>query len=110
MSTKFFSTQMLSRALLYATLLVGAAFFLAPLYVMVVTSLKDADEIRQNSLVSLPGAMNFDAWRLAWDSACTGAQCSGLEPFFWNSVWMAVPAVLISTIWGALNGLSLIHI
>ena len=96
--------HMFSRALLYVTLLVGAAFFLAPLYVMVVTSLKDADEIRQNSLVSLPGGMNFDAWRLAWDSACTGAQCSGLEPFFWNSVWMTIPAVLISTTWGALNG------
>jgi glucose/mannose transport system permease protein len=79
MSTKFLSMHMFSRALLYVTLLVGAAFFLAPLYVMVVTSLKDADEIRQNSLVSLPGGMNFDAWRLAWDSACTGAQCSGLE-------------------------------
>ena len=104
MSTKLFSMQMFSRALLYVTLLVGAAFFLAPLYVMVVTSLKDADEIRQNSLVSLPGGMNFDAWRLAWDSACTGAQCSGLEPFFWNSVWMTIPAVLISTTWGALNG------
>ena len=104
MSTKLFSMQMFSRALLYVTLLVGAAFFLAPLYVMVVTSLKDADEIRKNSLVSLPGGMNFDAWRSAWDSACTGAQCSGLEPFFWNSVWMAVPAVLISTTWGALNG------
>jgi glucose/mannose transport system permease protein len=104
MSTNFFSRHMLSRAFLYITLLIGAAFFLAPLYVMVVTSLKDADEIRQNSLVSLPGGLNFDAWRLAWDSACTGAQCSGLEPFFWNSVWMAVPAVLISTIWGALNG------
>lgn len=104
MSTNFFSRHMLSRALLYITLLIGAAFFLAPLYVMVVTSLKDADEIRQNSLVSLPGGLNFEAWRLAWDSACTGAQCSGLEPFFWNSVWMAAPAVLISTIWGALNG------
>jgi glucose/mannose transport system permease protein len=104
MSTKFFSAQTLWRALLYVTLLVGAVFFLAPLYVMLVTSLKDAEEIRQNSLVSLPDALNFEAWRLAWDSACTGAQCSGLEPFFWNSVWMAVPAVLISTTWGALNG------
>jgi glucose/mannose transport system permease protein len=104
MSTKLFSMHMLSRAVLYATLLIGAAFFLAPLYVMVVTSLKDADEIRQNSLVSLPGGLNFEAWRLAWDSACTGAQCSGLEPFFWNSVWMTIPAVLISTTWGALNG------
>jgi glucose/mannose transport system permease protein len=104
MSTKFLSMQTLSRALLYITLLIGAAFFLAPLYVMVVTSLKDADEIRQHSLVSLPGSLNLEAWHLAWDSACTGAQCSGLEPFFWNSVWMAVPAVLISTTWGALNG------
>jgi glucose/mannose transport system permease protein len=104
MNTKFLSGHMLSRAFLYAVLLMGAAFFLAPLYVMVVTSLKDAAEIRQNSLVSLPSALNFDAWQLAWDSACTGAQCSGLEPFFWNSVWMTVPAVLISTTWGALNG------
>ena len=104
MNTKFFSMHMLWRALLYVTLLIGAAFFLAPLYVMVVTSLKDADEIRQHSLVSLPGGLNFDAWRLAWDSACTGAQCLGLEPFFWNSVWMMIPAVLISTTWGALNG------
>ena len=104
MSTKFLSMHMFLRALLYVTLLVGAAFFLAPLYVMVVTSLKDADEIRQNSLVSLPSGLNFDAWRLAWNSACTGAQCSGLEPFFWNSVWMTIPAVLISTTWGALNG------
>jgi glucose/mannose transport system permease protein len=104
MNTKLFSMHMLWRVLLYVTLLIGAAFFLAPLYVMVVTSLKDADEIRQHSLVSLPGGLNFDAWRLAWDSACTGAQCSGLEPFFWNSVWMTIPAVLISTTWGALNG------
>ena len=104
MSTEFFSAQTLWRVLLYVTLAIGAVFFLAPLYVMLVTSFKDAEEIRQNSLVSLPGALNFEAWQLAWDSACTGAQCSGLEPFFWNSVWMAVPAVLISTTWGALNG------
>ena len=104
MNTKFFSTQKLWRTLLYFTLLMGAVFFLAPLYVMAVTSLKDADEIRQHSLVSMPEIWNFSAWRLAWDSACTGAQCSGLEPFFWNSVWMTLPAVLISTTWGALNG------
>lgn len=104
MSTKFFSAPMFWRVLLYVTLGVGAVFFLAPLYVMLVTSFKDAEEIRHNSLVSLPNALNFEAWRLAWNSACTGAQCSGLEPFFWNSVWMTVPAVLISTSWGALNG------
>jgi glucose/mannose transport system permease protein len=104
MNTDWLSKQSLSRALLYVTLLIGAGFFLAPLYVMVVASLKDADEIRQHSLVSLPGAINLDAWGLAWEAACTGAQCSGLKPFFWNSIWMTIPAVLISTIWGALNG------
>ncbi|MFP5325120.1 MAG: carbohydrate ABC transporter permease [Gammaproteobacteria bacterium] len=93
-----------ARVLLMGVLLLGAAFFLAPLYVMVVTSLKDADELRNGNLLSLPGSLNVSAWREAWSSACTGADCSGLRPFFWNSVWMALPAVLISTAWGALNG------
>ena len=104
MSTKFFKDLAGATDEATVTLAIGAVFFLAPLYVMLVTSFKDAEEIRHNSLVSLPGALNFEAWRLAWDSACTGAQCSGLQPFFWNSVWMTVPAVLISTTWGALNG------
>jgi len=93
-----------ARVVLMGVLLLGAAFFLAPLYVMVVTSLKDAEELRNGNLLSLPGSFNVSAWREAWSSACTGADCSGLRPFFWNSVWMAIPAVLISTAWGALNG------
>jgi glucose/mannose transport system permease protein len=92
------------RFALMATLLIGAAVFLAPLYVMVVTSLKDADEIRNGNLLSLPGGLNFSAWGQAWSTACTGVECNGLQPFFWNSVWMAIPAVLLSTTWGALNG------
>ena len=31
-------------------------------------------------------------------------QCEGLRPYFWNSVLIAVPAVLVSTILGAMNG------
>ena len=96
--------QQLSRFAVYAVLLVAAAFFLAPLYVMLATSFKDADEIRQGNLLSLPGSLNFDAWRQAWSEACTGTDCRGLKPFFWNSVLMVVPAVLISTLWGAING------
>jgi glucose/mannose transport system permease protein len=52
----------------------------------------------------LPTAINFDAWEAAWSKACTGVECHGLKPFFWNSVMMTVPAVLISTAWGAVNG------
>jgi glucose/mannose transport system permease protein len=97
-------SQWLTRGLIYLTLLVGAALFLAPLYVMVLTSLKDAEQIRQGNLMAWPTAFNTESWSLAWSSACTGAQCSGLQPYFWNSVWMAVPAVLVSTAWGAING------
>ena len=98
------NTKNLSRALDYGVLLVAAFFFLAPLYVMLATSLKDAEQIRNGNLLSLPHAINFDAWSLAWSGACTGTDCRGLQPYFINSVLMAVPAVLISTAWGALNG------
>jgi len=92
------------RLFTYGLLLVAALFFLAPMYVMIATSLKDAEQIRSGNLLSLPHGLNFDSWRLAWSTACTGVDCRGLAPYFWNSVIMAVPAVLISTAWGALNG------
>lgn len=94
----------LSRLLLYALLLLAACVFLAPMYVMLATSLKDAAQIRAGNLLSLPASLNFEAWELAWATACTGVDCRGLRPYFWNSVLMAVPAVLISTAWGAVNG------
>ena len=92
------------RLTLFLVLGVAALFFLAPLYVMLVTSLKSSAEIRSGNLLSLPLSINFESWRLAWSTACTGVDCRGLQPYFWNSVSMAVPAVLISTGWGAVNG------
>lgn len=91
-------------ALRYLMMGVAALAFLLPLYVMVATSLKDMEQIRAGNLLSLPTAINFDAWEAAWSKACTGVECYGLKPFFWNSVMMTVPAVLISTAWGAVNG------
>ncbi len=98
------NTKLISRLALYSVLLIAALFFLAPLYVMLATSFKDADQIRAGNLLSLPNSLNFESWRLAWSTACTGVDCRGLKPYFWNSVAMAVPAVLISTAWGAVNG------
>jgi glucose/mannose transport system permease protein len=98
------NTKNLSRLAVYAVLLLAAFFFLAPLYVMLATSFKDAEQIRSGNLLSLPHGLNMESWALAWSSACTGVDCRGLQPYFWNSVVMAVPAVLISTAWGALNG------
>lgn len=92
---------------LYLILALFAAYYLLPLYVMVATSLKSLDEIREGSLLALPRVITFDAWADAWSTACIGVNCTGLKPYFWNSVAMAVPAVVISTLVGALNGYAL---
>jgi glucose/mannose transport system permease protein len=94
----------LSRLAVYTVLGIAVFFFLAPLYVMLVTSFKDAEQIRSGNLLSLPHGLNFESWQLAWSTACTGVDCRGLKPYFINSVMMAVPSVLISTAWGAVNG------
>jgi len=111
MTDATYSAQTQSRALkialrwgLYLMLTVFALWYLLPFFVMVTTSLKSLEEIRTGSLIALPREVTFDAWRTAWSGACTGIQCEGLRPFFWNSVMLAVPAVLISTILGAMNG------
>lgn len=89
---------------LYALLIVFALYYLMPLFVMVTTSLKSLDEIRSGSLLSLPRELDFSSWATAWSGACTGIQCEGLRPFFWNSVLLSVPAVFLSTLLGAVNG------
>ena len=94
----------LGRLFIYGGLLLVAAYYLVPLYVMVITSLKSLDEIRAGNLLALPIEPSLDAWGAAWNSACTGVSCEGLKGYFWNSVRMVVPAVLISTLIGAMNG------
>ena len=92
------------RILLWAILLLFALFYLAPLYVMIATSLKSVEEIRAGNLLALPQDPSFAAWAKAWSSACVGVECTGIGRFFWNSVKMVIPAVAISTLIGALNG------
>jgi glucose/mannose transport system permease protein len=96
--------QTVHRIAIWSVLLLFAAFFLLPLYVMVATSLKDMAQVRGGSLLDLPQSLDFGAWRKAWSEACTGTDCGGLKPFFFNSLLMVIPAVLISTALGAING------
>jgi glucose/mannose transport system permease protein len=97
-------TSAWSRVLVYGLLAVLAVFFLAPLYVMLVTSLKSLDEIRLGNMMALPAAPTFDAWFKAWGTACVGLTCAGIQGYFINSLMMVVPAVAISTAIGSLNG------
>ena len=97
-------TGRLTRALIYLVLIVFALYYLLPLYVMVVNSLKPLDEIRQGDMLSLPQQWTIEPWLNAWSTAQIGVQPTGLRPYFLNSILMVVPAVFLSTLLGALNG------
>lgn len=92
---------------IYAFLIVAALFFLMPLYVMIVTSIKPMDEIRQGALFGWPLNPTLDPWWKAWAQACTGLQCEGLSIGFVNSIAITVPSVVISVLFGMINGYAL---
>ncbi len=93
-----------ARYVIYGALIVLALIYLLPLYVMVSTSLKSLDEIRGGDMLALPSSPSIAAWVKAWGEACIGVSCVGIKGYFWNSIKMVVPAVIISTLLGALNG------
>ncbi|HSX74522.1 MAG TPA: carbohydrate ABC transporter permease [Shinella sp.] len=94
----------LGRLFVYGCLIVVALLYLMPLWVMVVTSLKPLDEIYGGSFIGMPKVVTLDAWRAAWSEACIGTECTGLKPYFVNSLLMVIPAVALSTGIGAING------
>ncbi|WP_426193926.1 carbohydrate ABC transporter permease [Massilia sp. DWR3-1-1] len=101
------ATGRIGRIGIYLFLLGAALFFLLPLYVMLVTSVKSMDEIRAGGVFALPLSVTFEPWRLAWSEVCTGASCEGVRAGFWNSVAIAVPATLLPIALGAVNGYAL---
>jgi len=91
----------------YGFLVVSALFFLIPLWVMIVTSLKTMPEIRLGYLFNWPAELTFDPWIKAWSTACTGRDCYGLSPGFWNSVKITSLSVPISIVVAMVNGYAL---
>jgi glucose/mannose transport system permease protein len=96
-----------ARVGIYAFLLVAALFFLIPLAVMILTSMKSMNEIRGGNIFALPTQITFDYWIKAWSSACTGRDCNGLAPGFFNSVKITLLSVPISIIVSMINGYAL---
>ena len=101
--------KMLSRRniILYGTLLVVAVYYLIPLYVMLVTSVKGMPEIRLGNIFSPPVEVTFEPWIKAWAQACTGLNCDGLSRGFWNSVKITIPSVFVSIAIASINGYAL---
>ncbi len=97
-------TSRVTRVLIYVTLLVFSLFYLLPLGIMLINSLKPLSEITGGGMIALPQQWTIEPWLSAWSSAQIGVEPTGLRPYFMNSIAMAVPAVIISTVIGALNG------
>ena len=93
-----------TRVIIHVVLFLFAVYYLLPLWVMLVNSVKPLDEIRGGNMIATPQSWTFEPWLQAWSKAQIGVQATGLKPYFLNSIMMVVPAVAISTILGALNG------
>lgn len=92
---------------LYGTLILVSVYYLLPLYVMVVTSLKGMPEIRMGNIFSPPVEITFQPWVKAWSEACTGINCDGLSRGFGNSVRILIPSVALSITIASINGYAL---
>ena len=88
----------------YAVLTLFAAYYLLPLVIVVSDSFRSLPDLARNGLISIPTSLSLAHWAEAWDRICVSGACAGIEPFFINSLEMAIPATLISTALGAVNG------
>ncbi|MEE4158027.1 carbohydrate ABC transporter permease [Pseudomonas viridiflava] len=84
-----------SRMVIHAVLLLACLIYLVPLVVMLFTSFKTPEDIGTGNLLSWPSVVTVIGWVKAWDI---------VDGYFWNSLRITVPAVIISTAIGALNG------
>src|SRR5450432_3414588 len=88
----------------YPVLIVFAAFFLVPMVVVVLNSLRSFEEITQGSVLGLPRSFQWRNWSEAWSGYCMAGNCTGIRPYMWNSLVIAIPATILSTLIGAVNG------
>ena len=85
----------MGRALLYGFLLLMAGFFLLPVYLVVLTALKEPARITLETVWQWPHPPYWESFRTAWEA---------FRPKFQNSVVLAVSATLLSALVGSLNG------
>lgn len=94
----------ISRIVIYGLLAMFSIVYVVPLAVVVTNAFRSNAEISAMGLISLPQSFSLTAWPQAWSDFCIGGQCDGVARYFWNSVMMVVPATIISTLLGAVNG------
>jgi glucose/mannose transport system permease protein len=96
-----------TRVLVYTALIVLALLFLVPLGVVVMNSLRSSREIASTSMIGWPSHLTFANYPEAWNHFCMAEHCWGIQPYVMNSLTLAIPATILSTMLGALAGYSI---
>lgn len=84
-----------TRGAIYLVLACFAAYFLMPIYLMVITGLKPYSDVNVTRMWELPRGIYFAGFGLAWEKVSAN---------FWNSIMITVPAAIISSFIGSING------
>jgi len=91
------------RVVLYAVLVAFAVLYLMPVYVLIVTGMKSFAEVSLYRMWDPPSGLHFDSYAKAWfGSEAEGFR--GLNVNFMNSVYLTIPATILSAMWGSING------
>ncbi|MEW5869383.1 MAG: carbohydrate ABC transporter permease [Chloroflexota bacterium] len=83
------------RYLLLIPLVLMSVFYLLPMYVMLSTGFKSFDEVSLRTMWQFPTGIHFDNYLAAFEK---------LAPYLWNSFNMVIPAAVLSSFLGSLNG------
>jgi len=93
-----------SRILVYLAVSLLAAAYLVPLLVVVLNSLRTAEEIAQTSMIGWPKQWAWGNYVVAWGEFCVAQTCAGIRPYMLNSALVTVPATILSTLLGSVAG------
>ncbi len=93
-----------SRVFIYGAVWLIAAAYLVPFVVVLLNSLRTAEEIAQTSMIGWPQQWAWSNYTTAWSKFCVAQTCEGIQPFMLNSALVTLPATIISTLLGAVAG------
>ncbi len=84
-----------SRTLIYLILILASAFFLLPIYLMLLTGVKPFAEVDLKTMWNLPSSLHIENFIAAW---------AQLAPNLKNSLILVIPESILSSLLGSLNG------
>lgn len=86
---------------LYAVMLVFAAFYLLPVYLLLITAFKSFDQVSLSRMWELPTSFSLESFDRAWNG---GQGVIGMRGSFITSVQLVIPSTILSCMLGSLNG------